>query len=330
MFGAWVEYMRALFIASWCTVLDESMSIWTSKFTCPGWVFCPWKPQNKGNKHHIVCCGLSGILFDFEMVEDNDHPNNLPEPEYSEHGKTAGLLLRLTKSLHNSAKYIVIDSGFCVLNAIIELKRVGMFAGALIKKHSYWPALVVGDAMDRYSDDNAVGDVAAVEGEVDGIRYNIWEMKDAGYITEIMGTALGLMYRSNRERSWSLEGGTTAQFKFTEPYELHYNYRHLVDDHNNLHHAVPSIEESLPSQRWAMHKFQFVLVVLEVFLYVTYRYFLWAGGSGMTLLEFTRALAWAFIKNPYREASPEAERHITRTRTEQLTHNLLKFPCHTS
>jgi hypothetical protein len=133
--------------------------------------------------------------------------------------------------------------------------------------------------MDRYFDDKAVGDVAAVEEEVDGIHYNIWAIKDAGYITKIMGTALGLMYPLDRECSRSLEGGTTAQFKYTEPNELHYNYRDLVDDHNNLRHAVPSIEESLPTQRWAMRQFQFVSAVSEVNLYFAHRYFLWTGKS---------------------------------------------------
>jgi hypothetical protein len=163
MFRAWVENMRSFFIASWCTVLDESMSIWTSKYTCPGWVFCPRKPHDKGNEHHTICCSLSGILFDMEMVEGGDRPDELPEPEYSEHGKTAGLLLRLTKSLHNTAKYVVLDSGFCVLKAIVELKKVGVFAGALIKKRRYWPALDAGDAIDSYFDNKQVGDVAAVE-----------------------------------------------------------------------------------------------------------------------------------------------------------------------
>jgi hypothetical protein len=98
-----------------------------------------------------------------EMVEGGDRPDELPEPEYSEHGKTAGLLLRLTKSLHNTAKYVVLDSGFCVLKAIVELKKVGVFAGALIKKRRYWPALDAGDAIDSYFDNKQVGDVAAVE-----------------------------------------------------------------------------------------------------------------------------------------------------------------------
>ena len=45
--------MAAVFAAGWVVCLDESMSIWFSRWTCPGWVFCPRKPHDKGNEYHI-------------------------------------------------------------------------------------------------------------------------------------------------------------------------------------------------------------------------------------------------------------------------------------
>ncbi len=77
--------------------------------------------------------------------------------------------------------------------------------GALIKKHRYWPSMVVGNAIDRHFYDKEVGAVAAVEGNHDGIRY-IWAMKDAGYVTKIMGTASGLFYPEERLHTRCLEG----------------------------------------------------------------------------------------------------------------------------
>ena len=47
---------------------------------------------------------------------------------------TTGLLLCLTKTLFNSSKVVVLDSGFCVLQSLIELKKVGVYAAAVIKK----------------------------------------------------------------------------------------------------------------------------------------------------------------------------------------------------
>ena len=39
-----------------------------------------------------------------------------------------------SQNQYGSGKDIVIDSGFCVLKGLVELKKVGIFAHALIKK----------------------------------------------------------------------------------------------------------------------------------------------------------------------------------------------------
>ena len=141
-------------------------------------------------------------------------------------------------------------------------------------------------------------------------------MREPDYTMKIMGTASGLFPVDDRvhSRTWKEAGETkTASFNYTEPFFLHFKYRHAVDDHNTLPHAVPSIEETWVTTRWALRCFQFLFAVTEVNMYLAFRFFVWDGNEIMTLLEFRRALAWAFIKNPFRKASPEAERHITHT-----------------
>ncbi len=63
-----------------------------------------------------------------------DHPNKLASPGFDGLGKTVGLLLRMLKSIFHSGRYDVLDSGFCVLKAIVELKKKGVLycAEALI------------------------------------------------------------------------------------------------------------------------------------------------------------------------------------------------------
>jgi len=85
--------MKEIFYPSWALCLDESMSIWMNRYTCPGWVFCPRKPHPFGNEYHTICCAESGILFDFEIVEGNDRPREMSAAEFADKGKTAGLLL---------------------------------------------------------------------------------------------------------------------------------------------------------------------------------------------------------------------------------------------
>ena len=77
MVKVWNTNMRDVFIPGWITCLDESMSVWHNKWTCLGYVFCPWKPHPFGNEYHTICCGLSGLLFAVEMVEGKDRPSEL-------------------------------------------------------------------------------------------------------------------------------------------------------------------------------------------------------------------------------------------------------------
>jgi Transposase IS4 len=131
---AWNDNMYQCFTPGWITCLDESMSTWTNKYTCPGFMFVPRKPGPFGNEWHTICCGLTGILFAVELVEGKYRPKDRPPEDFDNVGKTVGLLLRLTKKLWSTAKVVVLDSGFCVLKGIIELQKRGVFAAALIKK----------------------------------------------------------------------------------------------------------------------------------------------------------------------------------------------------
>ena len=121
-------HFTELFIPSWVSCLDESMSTWTNKYTCPSFVVCPQKPKDKGNEYHTICCGLTGIMFGWEIVEGKDRPRQRGKPEFEEQlGKTAGLLMHLCKPIFHTSKYIVLDSGLCVMSALIALKKVGVF-----------------------------------------------------------------------------------------------------------------------------------------------------------------------------------------------------------
>ena len=92
-----------------------------------------------GNEYHSICCGTSGIMFGIEMVEGKDRPKEIPPDPTNEKGNTIGLLLRLCSSIYNSGRVVILDSGFCVLQGLVELRRLGVYASAVIKKRRYWP-----------------------------------------------------------------------------------------------------------------------------------------------------------------------------------------------
>ena len=93
LISAFNSHMAAIFASSWVICLDESMSIWFNRWTCPGWVYCPRKPHPFGNKYHTACCAESGILFSMEMVEGKDRPRDIGTQEFAGSGKTAGMML---------------------------------------------------------------------------------------------------------------------------------------------------------------------------------------------------------------------------------------------
>jgi hypothetical protein len=121
MIEAWNENMQNNFKLGHIVYLDESMSTWTNMHTCPGFMFVPQKTCCPfGNEYHTVCCGNTGIMFAMEIVEGKDAPQSRQYQEFDDlGGKTVGLLLRLSKSIWGSERIIILESGFCVLQAII-------------------------------------------------------------------------------------------------------------------------------------------------------------------------------------------------------------------
>ena len=317
MIRAWNEHMANIFLAAWIVCLDESMSIWHNKWTCPGWVFCPRKPHPFGNEYHSACCALSVIMFVIELVEGKDAPAALVRARpFESMGKTAGLLLRMLQSYFGTGRYIVLDSGFCVLKGIVELKRHGLFGCALIKKRRFWPAKVPGDAIDDFfrTEGVEVGDCHAISGTMDGIPYNFWGMKEPDYVMKMMacgGLLEVLEHCKETSRKW-VENGVECfkRFRYACPFDWHFRYRHAVDDHNNLRHALPSIEDSWVTKRWEVRVFSFILAITEVNAFLAIRYFTFRNGEidgCPTLLKFRRLLAWEMIRNRWIVEEERAE-----------------------
>ena len=134
MVEAWGVNMVENFVPGYVNCLDESMSIWTNKFTCPGLMFVLHKPWPFGNKYHTVCCCTSAIMWGLDLVEGKDHPRDLGQQEFNNMGSTVGLLFWMLTPIFHKGYVVILDSGVCVLKTIIELRKKGIFASTLIKK----------------------------------------------------------------------------------------------------------------------------------------------------------------------------------------------------
>ena len=85
--------------------------------------------------------------------------------------------------IHTSGCCVILDSGFCVLKGLIELRKRGVFASALIKKRWYWPRYVDGNAINAHMAGKPLGAVDALPGQMDNVPFNIFVMKDVEHDT---------------------------------------------------------------------------------------------------------------------------------------------------
>jgi len=105
---------------------------------------------------------------------------------------------------------VILDSVFCILEGIIELKKVGVYAGALIKKRRYWPKHVPGDAIDHYFQDKEVGSFDALCGYMNCAPYQIFCMKEPEYVMKSMATYSGLTVPQGQKTSFRKLAGPSG------------------------------------------------------------------------------------------------------------------------
>ena len=186
----WNDNMSKKCMLGWMSCLDESMSPWTNKYTCPGHMFVPRKSWPLGNEYHSICCCTSGVMFAVELVEGKDRPKEIDPPKYSDitkKGTTTSLLLRLCESIFHVEMVVILDSGFCVLRSLIELKERGVFASTSIKQ-KYWPAFIKGDDINKHFEDKEIGDTDSLPGTMDGVPFHVFGLKEPDYVMKVMAT----------------------------------------------------------------------------------------------------------------------------------------------
>ena len=248
-----------------------------------------------------------------------------------------GLLLRLTKVLHKTGKLVVLDSGFCVLKALVELKKQGVFASAVIKKRRYWPKYCAGGAIQYYVEYMAkmpVGGVTALSGDLEEVPYHIMVMCDVDWVMKLFTTYGTTFPQTDSEQKYRRLENNSVTFQYTEPFANHYRFRHAVDDHNNLRHSDVSIEETWRTQRWENRVFAFLLAVSEINAFLAFRFFVWKDTERHdTTLEFRRRLAKEMIFNEdilKEEAANDLASpvRVSKRKSQHVEHEIQKAPHH--
>ncbi len=109
-----------------------------------------------------------------------------------------------------------------------------------------------GNEIDSHLNDIEVGETEAIQGSLDGIIYNLWMMKEPDYIMKMMATGGNLIADQtccSTNRCWMTGGEENVkEFWYKLPFDYHFHYCHAVDNHNNLCHVLPSLEDTWVTQ----------------------------------------------------------------------------------
>jgi len=330
MLEAWNDNMAEQFQPSWISCLDESMSKWMNQFTCPGYIFCPRKPWPFGNEYHTIACGESRICWRTEIVEGKDCPPEKSKKAFHDaggrnKGQTVSLMMRMTEPIHNTGKCVVLNSGFCVLQGIMCLLSVGVFAAALIKKRRYWPKFIPGDRIKAHFDELDVGSVDALEGELDGRKFHVFAMKEPDYVMMLMLT-YGTCNRVGEEKRRDLDGGVRKVFRYPEVVYNHYQYRDAIDSNNAWRMGPIALEEVFATQQWPNRVFAYLLATSAVNANLGYCYF-WKAKEVTDELTARKELANQLIFNPYLEPKKrKADEMSARLRPRLIEHRVETLP----
>ena len=153
----------------------------------------------------------------------------------------------------------VLDSGFCVLQAHVELKKCGVYAHALIMKRRYWPKYVPGEAIKEHFRDKEVGSVDALKGQLDGVPFHLYAMKEPDYTMMIMSTYGTLnKFGEEKKRHYTVDRvKKVSTFFYPEVVHNHYKYQDMIDNHNLARMHPMSMEETWMTSHWLNRVFCF-------------------------------------------------------------------------
>jgi Transposase IS4 len=183
---------------------------------------------------------MSKIMWGIKLVEGSDAPYNRMKEFDDCGGSTVGLLMRLMKPLFYTGMAIVIDSGLCVLKGLLELRKNGIFAAAVIRKHWYWLKYIRGDKLAAYFEDKAFGSYDCIGGTLNNVQFSVHCLKEPDYVMFLMATYGTDKRMSDQGTTRSVKNvdGTTAvvSFNYPELFSYHFKYRNSVYQHNQNRH----------------------------------------------------------------------------------------------
>ena len=121
-------------------------------------------------------------------------------------------------------------SGFCVLQALIELVHVGVYSSALNKKRRYWSKYIDGEGIVQHFQTKEVDQCDSPPGALSGKAFSIFCMKEENYTMKLMDT-YGALVEIDGSKTLKLLTAVKGEkfiksFNYTEPFHNHFKFRH--------------------------------------------------------------------------------------------------------
>ena len=78
--------------------------------------------------------------------------------------------------LHDTGKIVVFDSGFCIIQVLVDIKKKGVYEAALIRKSQYCTCFFWWNINSHFTN-KGVGAVNALYGKIDNVTLHAFAMK---------------------------------------------------------------------------------------------------------------------------------------------------------
>jgi Transposase IS4 len=177
----------------------------------------------------------------------------------------------------HSGRVVIMDSGFCVLQALIVLLLGCIYSSAVIKMRRYWPKYIDGEGIDQHFQTKEVGQCDSLPGTLIDKSFSIFCMKEENFTMNLMATYWALVEIDESKTLRSLTAVNSEKFiksfHYTEPFHNHFKFYNQVDDHNNSRHSPLSLEESWATKDWKHWVFSFIIFLVEVNARLSHGYF---------------------------------------------------------
>ena len=129
-------------------------------------------------------------------------------------------MLEMTKPVHHTGKFVLMESGFYVLVGIIAMHNFGVYGHSLTNNGRYWPENVPCDAIDYYFANKELGNAKTFTQVFDGMPFLVHFHKGDMYVTKLMSTH-GLINEITTHKTYRIVTGEWKTFNYTEPISRH-------------------------------------------------------------------------------------------------------------